>query len=277
MISEHRGVVMAESNTGLIRAPGGDRVFPGLAIAMVLLAVAGFSVQLATGRSSFDAPLLVHAHAVVFMGWLVIFLAQNLLIATGQVRWHRPLGWLAAIWLVPMLVLGWLVTEGMVTEGRAPFFFRPLQFLVFDPVSLLTFVGLTIAAIVLRRSTDWHQRLHYSAMAILLGPGVGRLMPLPMLTPWAWEATAVVTLLFPVIGMIIDLLRTRRIHPAWVWGLGVQVAMIVAIEAITWSPVGTVLYEAVVAGTPGAAVAPLDFPPPPGPPPAAAAGLGPGA
>jgi len=259
---------MTTANTG--RAPGADRVFPGLAIAMVLIVVAGFAVQLATGRSSFDAPLMVHAHAVVFMGWLVIFLLQNLLIATGQVRWHRPLGWLATVWLVPMLVLGWLVTEAMVRQGHVPFFFRPLQFLVFDPLSLVTFVGLTIAAIVLRRSTDWHRRLHYSAMAILMGPGVGRLLPVPLLVPWAWEATAAVTLLFPVIGMIIDLRKTGRIHPAWVWGFGVQVAMIIAIEAITWSPLGAAFYDAVVAGSPGAAVAPLDFPPPPGPPPPAA-------
>lgn len=259
---------MTTANTA--RAPGADRVFPGLAIAMVLIVVAGFVVQLATGRSSFEAPLMVHAHAVVFMGWLVIFLLQNLLIATGQVRWHRPLGWLATVWLVPMLVLGWLVTEAMVRQGNAPFFFRPLQFLVFDPLSLVTFVGLTIAAVALRRSTDWHRRLHYSAMAILMGPGVGRLLPVPLLVPWAWEATAAVTLLFPVIGMIIDLRKSGRIHPAWAWGFGVQVAMIIAIEAITWSPLGIAFYDAVVAGSPGAAVAPLDFPPPPGPPPPAA-------
>lgn len=259
---------MTTANTA--RAPGADRVFPGLAIAMVLIVVAGFVVQLATGRSSFEAPLMVHAHAVVFMGWLVIFLLQNLLIATGQVRWHRPLGWLATVWLVPMLVLGWLVTEAMVRQGHAPFFFRPLQFLVFDPLSLVTFVGLTIAAVALRRSTDWHRRLHYSAMAILMGPGVGRLLPVPLLVPWAWEATAAITLLFPVIGMIIDLRKSGRIHPAWAWGFGVQVAMIIAIEAITWSPLGIAFYDAVVAGSPGAAVAPLDFPPPPGPPPPAA-------
>jgi hypothetical protein len=258
---------MTAANNAPARATGAERAFPGLAIVMVLVVVAGFSLQLAMGRSSFDAPLLLHAHAVVFMGWLVIFLTQNLLIVTGQVRWHRPLGWLATVWLAPMLVLGWLVTEAMVRRGEVPFFFRPLQFLVFDPLSLITFVGLTIAAILLRRSTDWHRRLHYSAMAILLGPGVGRLLPMPLLAPWAWEATAVMTVLFPVIGMIVDLRKTRRIHPAWYWGLGVQVAMIVAIEAVTWSPVGTRLYEMVVAGSPGAAVAPLDFPPPPGPPP----------
>lgn len=251
---------------GRARAP--DRVLPGLAIAMTLVIVAGFSLQLAMGRSSFDAPLLLHAHAVVFMGWVVIFLIQNLLVATGQVRWHRPLGWLAAAWLLPMLILGWLVTEAMVRRGDVPFFFRPLQFLVLDPLSLVTFVGLTVAAIWLRRSTDWHSRLHYSAMAILLGPGVGRLLPMPLLIPWAWEATTVVTLAFPVVGMIVDWVKTRRIHPAWLWGLGVQIAMIAAIEALTWSPLGLQLYEAVTAGSPGAAAAPLDFPTPPGPPPA---------
>jgi len=166
-----------------------DRVFPGLAVVMALVVVAGFSLQLAMGRSSFEAPLLVHAHAVVFMGWVVIFLVQNLLIATGQLRWHRPLGWLAAAWLAPMLI------------------------------------------------------------------------------PWAWEATTLVTLAFPLIGMIIDLAKTRRIHPAWFWGLGVQIAMIAAIEALTWSPLGLQLYQTVTAGSPGAAVSPLAFPTPPGPPP----------
>lgn len=242
--------------------------FLGGAIAMTVVIVAGFSLQLAMGRSSFGAPLLVHAHAVVFMGWVAIYLSQNVLVATGRMGLHRRLGWLAAAWMVPMLVLGCAVTLAIVRRGGVPFFFRPLQFLVFDPVSLLTFAGLTTGAILLRRQTDWHRRLHFCAMSMLLGPGFGRLLPMPLLTPWAWEATLAACMIFPIVGMGADLRRTGRVHPAWLWGFAALVGSAILTEAITYSPVGGAIYDAAVAGSPGAAVSPLEFPlPPAGPPP----------
>lgn len=242
--------------------------FLGGAIAMTLVLVAGFSVQLAMGRSTFAAPWYVHAHAVVFMGWVGIFLTQNVLVASDRIALHRRLGWIAAGWVVLMIVLGCVVTVAMLRRGGVPFFFRPLQFLVFDPVSLLTFAGLTWAAVRLRKQTDWHRRLHFCGMSLLLGPGFGRLLPMPLLIPWAWEATLAASLLFPIAGMIADLRRDGRIHPAWFWGMGALIGSALLIEAITYSPVGQALYAAVMVGSPGADIAPLDFPAPPGPPPA---------
>lgn len=239
--------------------------FLGGALVMTLVLVAGFSVQLAMGRSTFAAPLLVHAHAVVFMGWVGIYLLQNVFVATGRQGLHRRLGWIAVVWMIPMLVLGFAVTVAMARRGGIPFFFKPLQFLVFDPLSLLTFAGLTVAAILLRRQTDWHRRLHFCAMSVLLGPGFGRLLPMPLLIPWAWEVTAAACLLFPVAGMLADLRRDGRVHPAWVRGFAVLVGFVVLTEAITYSPVGAALYRTAVAGSPGEAVAPLAFPPPAGP------------
>jgi len=241
--------------------------FMGGAIAMTVVIVAGFVTQLAAGRSSFSAPLLVHAHAVVFMGWVTIYLLQNTFVATGNMALHRRLGWLAAAWMIPMLVLGCAVTVAMIRRGGVPFFFKPLQFLVFDPVSLLTFMGLTTAAIVLRRQTDWHRRLHFCAMTILLGPGFGRLLPMPLMIPWAWEATFAACLLFPLVGMATDLRRSGRVHPAWGWGVATLLVSAVIVEGVTYGPAGQALYQAVAAGSPGAAVAPLAYPPPPGPPP----------
>lgn len=243
-----------------------NRFFVRAALLMIVVVVTGFAVQLAAGRSSFDAPPLLHAHAIVFMGWLALYAAQAATAATGQRAWHRRLGWVAPGWIAAMLILGWLVTVAMVQRGQVPFFFRPVQFLIFDPVSLLTFAGLTMAAIRLRRRTDWHRRLHLCGLAMLLGPGLGRLLPMPLLMPYAWEATAVVSLLFPLAGAVADMRRTGKIHPAWHWGIGTIMASTLLIELLTFSAVGTAFYAAVTAGSPGSTVDPLAFASPPGGP-----------
>jgi hypothetical protein len=242
---------------------GDERFFLGAAVAMTAIIVAGFSLQLAMGRSTFASPPLVHAHAIIFMGWVTIYLLQNAFVASDRMTLHRRLGWVAAGWMVPMIVLGFAVTIAMARHGQVPFFFRPLQFLVFDPLSLLTFVGLTGSAILLRHRTDWHRRLHLCGMSLLLGPGFGRLLPLPLLQPWAWEATFAACLIFPVVGAVFDVRRRGRAHPAWRWGIAAMIGCLVLTEAITYSAVGQALYRVVTAGSPGAAVPPLDFAPPP--------------
>jgi hypothetical protein len=197
------------------------------------------------------------------MGWVMIYLAQNVLVATDRMAIHRRLGWLAAGWIVPMIVLGFGVTVAMVRRGQVPFFFQPLHFLVFDPMSVLTFAALTSSAIVMRHETEWHRRLHLCGMAMLMGPGFGRLLPMPLIQPWAWEASFAGGLLFPIAGVIADVRRTGRVHPAYRWGILTMLSAFVLIEAITYSAAGQALYRTVTADSPGAAVPPLEFAAPP--------------
>ncbi|WP_232280374.1 hypothetical protein [Sphingomonas sp. PAMC 26605] len=227
---------------------------------------AGFSLSLALGRSSFGSPPIVHAHALVFMGWVVLYVAQNILATRGSIALHRRLGWVATGWVVAMVVLGTLVTIRLIRIGHAPFFFLPVQFLVLDPVVVLTFAGLTAAAIVLRRATQWHRRLHYCGMALLVGPALGRLLPMPLLIPYAYEVDVAAVLVFPLIGVVADIRRSGGVHPAWWWGIGTILASTVLIELITFSALGATLYALTVAGSPAAAVPGYAFPPFPGMP-----------
>jgi hypothetical protein len=242
---------------------GDERFFLRAAILMAVTIVAGFSFQYMMGRSTFASPIRVHAHAFFFMGWVAIYLLQNIFVATGRIQLHRRLGWIAAFWIIPMVFMGCFVTVAMVRHGAVPFFFRPLHFLVFDPVTVFAFAGLTVAAVRLRRRTEWHRRLHFCGMSLLLGPAFGRLLPLPLLQPWAWEAAFAACLLFPIAGMIADVRRSGRIHPAWHWGVATMLGVLVVTEAVTYSPLGTSIYGVVTKGSPGASVGPLDFPPPP--------------
>lgn len=238
---------------------GDERFFLRAAIVMAITIVSGFAFNYLQGRSTFEAPLRVHLHAWVFMGWVGIYLLQNIFVATGRMQLHRRLGWIAAAWLVPMIVMGLIVTVTMVRQGRVPFVFRPLQFLIFDPATVLGFASLTIAAILMRRRTEWHRRLHFCGMSLLVMPAIARLLPLPLLMPWGYESAFALSLVFPLVGVAADIRRNGSVHPAWEWGIAAMIGTLVVVEGLTYSPVGTSIYRVATAGYPGASLAPLEF------------------
>lgn len=65
-------VTLAEGSVAPV--VGDERFFMRSAILMTAVIIAGFSLQVAMGRSTFASPLRVHAHAILFMGWVGIYL-----------------------------------------------------------------------------------------------------------------------------------------------------------------------------------------------------------
>jgi hypothetical protein len=245
--------------------------FLGLAVAMAAINVAGFGMFAAMGISSFGAPVWVHVHALLFFGWVVLFVTQAWLAASGRVALHRPLGWLALVWVAAMVVVGTLTTVWSVQRGFVPFFFAPAQFLLLNPLSVLTFAGLTIAGFIHRRDRLWHPRLIVCGMAAIMAPSIGRILPMPLLiagVPIALFATSfiVASLMFPVVGAARDLVKRGAVHPAWLVGIGAIVAMEFVNMAVGHSAMMAGIYDWAVAGTPGAAVDPLAYGTPPPPP-----------
>ncbi len=234
---------------------------------MALIFVAGFLNQFLMGRSTFDAPLVVHIHALVFFGWVAINTVQAWAAASGRLDLHRPLGWLAAAWVLMMLAAGVAIMLTKVGEGRAPFFFQPQVFLVENIAGLICFALLTGAAVKLRHDTGWHRRLHLCAFATLMGPAFGRILPMPLMIPWALELAMLPGLAFPAWLAWRERRVDRTLHPAWVIGLLALPLTTVAAWLIAHSPVGDALYARVVAGRAGEAVPGLAFAPPPPPPP----------
>lgn len=233
-----------------------------MAVIMSAVIVAGFSVNLAMGRSTFAVPLAYHVHAVVFFGWVALYLAQNRLVATDNIRLHRTLG-LVAYALAPLMVLmGFVIIITVLRRTGGPFFFDQNEFLFSNTMLLMLFGAMVIVALRRRRHTGWHRRLMLSAMSILTGPGIGRLLPMPLLMPHSWRISIAVTLVFPVIGMIADKRRHGRVHPAWWWSVGAIIVVQVAADIIAYSPWGVGVTEALIAGTPGAERPIASFMPP---------------
>lgn len=240
-----------------------ERFAATMAIVMAAFVIAGFSTQYLMGRSTFAAPLRVHIHAVAFMGWVAIFVTQSWLATRGPLALHRKLGWIAAAWMVLMVGAGLTVMLAVVRGGNAPFFFRPQEFLFANPLSLLGFVVLTGAAISMRKQTDWHARLHLCGMTMIMGPAFGRLLPMPLLIPYAFESAGIAAAAFPIAGMIRDKRVLGRVHPAWLIGLATLAGAVLTADLIAQTPFGDRVYASVTAGTPGAAVPGMEFAPPP--------------
>ncbi|MBN8484158.1 MAG: hypothetical protein J0L50_05215 [Sphingomonadales bacterium] len=238
--------------TGAAQGRAEERFFFKLACAIALVLVAGFSVHLAMGRSSFDAPLLFHLHGVVFFGWVGLFLVQTGLMAGGNVALHKRLGWLSALWVPLMVVLGFAITLASLRRNGGPFFFDANEFLFGNPAGILAFATLVGAAVALRKRTDWHRRLMLGAMASIAGPGFGRLLPMPLMIPYAWELSNLICMGFVVAGMIRDKRHHGAVHPAWLAALIVPLVFLTLGQIIAYSPWGIELTRQVLEGHPGA-------------------------
>ena len=73
-----------------------------------------------------------------------------------------------------------------------------------------------------------------------------------MMIPNAWLITVCCTFIFPLIGMLADYRRDGRVHPAYVWGLGIYAGVFILSMLVAYSSVGYAFTEWVIEGTPGA-------------------------
>jgi hypothetical protein len=170
-------------------------------------------------------PLLLHLHGLVFTLWFVLFFIQTLLVARHRVDLHRRLGIVGAV-LAPIAACVAIAVS--FHAGRRRYLADPASFTVLSPRPLaldlgssLTFALLVAAALYFRRRGDVHKRLMVLASCGLLLPGMGRLLeqiPLQFLHAGGlWEMVGF-TEITPVMCILYDTFKHRRLHPAFAWG-----------------------------------------------------------
>src|SRR3569833_52594 len=132
-------------------------------------------------KGFFDTPALtplVQVHGAVMSGWVLLLAVQSGLVASGQIRWHRNLGWIGEVWAIFVVILGSATTlAASAREVHQHTNFANIQ--LTDSglylMQMLLFALLVITAIVLRHRPDFHIRLMLLTIACLLPSTLARL------------------------------------------------------------------------------------------------------
>ena len=201
-----------------ISRPRGRRAV-NLAITAVMFAtvIAGFWPYIASGgRGDTPRPWMIHLHAAVFSGWMVLLLTQVALVFRGRVDLHRRLGRVGIGYGVGVLLLGVVATIvaplAHVAAGRWTMD-EAASFLILPIGDMLLFGGFFAAGIAYRRRPEIHKRCMLLATVALMFAPAARL---------AGEGNAAILLVIWLVPLLIgagdDLWKRRRVHPIYIIG-----------------------------------------------------------
>lgn len=158
-----------------------------LLISAMIVAGLSFDVPKYVLHPTAHRPVLLAVHSVVFIGWMIVYVAQNMLVYARKIRWHRMLGWVGMTFAVLVPPLGIATAIVMRRFDLATFpssdFARDLAFLAAPLSDIVAFTPCVLAGIAMRRRPDYHRRLMYLSIASIAEAGFGR-FPLPGTATW---------------------------------------------------------------------------------------------
>jgi len=189
-------------------------VYISLSVLMACIAIVGFWPKyfgpLVVG--TLVQPLLIHLHATVFTGWLVLFFLQAYFAATKRLQLHMTVGRIG-IWYGGLLILMGLTTGVLRAADSPPG--RAEQLLYVSFADMVVFGGFFVAAIWYRRKPKIHRPAMVVAATALLVAAIARMTFLPPSVPIRLTLWALPVL----IAMAIEFKQTRRVHPVYLAGL----------------------------------------------------------
>ena len=201
-----------------------------------------FGPMLAGSRAP-DAAV-VHLHGWTFFAWYALLVLQSALVHSRRVSLHRTLGGVSVALASLMVGTGVLVVGVRMADALKtgdPFWSAsgPAVF-----ATLVLFAAFYVAALRMRRRSDWHKRLMIVASVGGMGAATFRLSMVLFGPSSAMWLGLLGSNLFIVAGIVRDGLCDKRVHPAWWIGLSTCVVLEAGVLLLTPSPLGQALSHA---------------------------------
>ncbi|HVO60322.1 MAG TPA: hypothetical protein VMT53_05270 [Terriglobales bacterium] len=231
---------MATATVSQAKHPEGARqqdrlFFSGIAFLVLIAVAVGFArTYFLAGVFWAKLPsVMVHVHGALFTLWITLLVAQVALVASRRTRWHMRLG-IAGMVLAPLMVItGFATLIGGIKRRFAPAFV--LQIITAQDILLLGLFSFLIAwAFLARRDAPTHKRLVLCATFLIIIPAIARW---PIVGNIAADPTMFYTLVnsFPALLVVYDLWTRRSLHRATIYGVGLMIALQVAVPVLAQS------------------------------------------
>ena len=204
-------------NTMAARLPGERRYYLIAAVGIIVVVLAGFSIDFDLLFDMSSLSFLVRAHGLVMFAWVGVFFTQVFLVARHRVDLHRRLGIFGATLALLIVIIGTYtsIVAARLGGDHLPPGIPAIPFLSGSLLLLLTFTVLAGTGLAMRRRPGIHKRMMLLATMLLLDAALVRFIS--VYTHWSVEASTLRNLL--VLACIaVDTLRHRRLHPAFVAG-----------------------------------------------------------
>jgi hypothetical protein len=244
--------------SGTPRAHAIDRwIFVFMAAWFIVIVLVGFIPDALAKVAAVQAgqrppfPIVMHMHAVAMGTFLVLLLAQTVMVATGRNELHKQVG-IAAFVLVPVLVLvgivlaptmyyqTWDALQTAPASARAGLqqvlSIREDILLLQLSAGLLFGTFITIALSARAINSGLHKRMMILATAVPLGASIDRMDWLPSslpASPWATDLW-IFAALSPM--FVWDVVRNRRVHEAYGIWLAIYVPVALLVTALWDKP-----------------------------------------
>lgn len=243
---------------GTPRAHALDRwIFVFMAVWFIAITLTGFipdslmKIGMVRAGARPPFPLVLHMHAVLMASFLLFLLSQTWLVATGRTALHRRIGPVGGLLAIALVVVGFALVPTIYRSVWEAAHFGPPQaaeamsaFLPrLDNIALLQFrIGILFPILLFlglrarQRDSGFHKRMMIIATATPLPAAFDRITWIPQTLPASPLSADLYVLLALAPMFAWDVIRNRRIHPAYVVFLVVATPLSIIVMSLWDTP-----------------------------------------
>ncbi len=187
----------------------------------LFIVLSGFALTyfqpLIKGGASFRP--LVHLHGFLYFLWMIMFIAQPLLVRLGYTHLHKKIG-VAGLVLAGLMIIVGVVASITGAKLNSPTLivggYTAKQFLIVPMTDMFLLTTFFIAVLLNLKNSQSHKRLIVLMTLSVLPAAVGRVTGIFGITNIFLGLLIQHGILYS--GIIYDLIKTKRVHPVYLWG-----------------------------------------------------------